>query len=100
MPASDMCDVIHYFFEVDNLGEENWLDAKVSMRRNIYRKLYDRPYTWKDGVSGSGSSSEYGTQEVGGDSSLRYEHKSYIPPTPFNPDAPNPFGAVLDAPLE
>jgi hypothetical protein len=28
-----------------------------------------------------------------------FKHKSYMPPTPMNADAANPFGSVLDAPL-
>ena len=100
MPAQDMLDVIHYYFETDSVGEKEMQDAKLSMRRTLYGQLYDRPYTWGNETGG-----EFGTQQVasgdtyGGGSAPQLTHKPYVPPTPVNAASPKPFGTVLDAPL-
>lgn len=99
MPAQDMLDIVHYFFESDSLGEKETQEAKAKMRHTIYGQLYDRSYTWGNDVE-----QEFGTQEVlgadgGGGGTSGLTHKSYIPPTPVNANAAKPFGSVLDAPL-
>lgn len=93
MDAADMCDVLHYFFEEDNIryssGEH--LDAVSAMRHSLYSELYGRSYDY--GVKGSktvGSPLQtYDTSAV----------KPYIPPTDFDENSANPFGGVLDAPI-
>jgi len=97
MPAQDMLDVIHYYFETDSVGEKEMQDAKLSMRRTLYGQLYERTYTWGNSSS---ADAEFGTQQVAsGSSSSELTHKPYVPPTPVNAASPKPFGTVLDAPL-
>jgi hypothetical protein len=101
MPAQDMLDVLHFYFETDNLGEKEEQEAKLKMRQRIYTQLYDRSYTWGDDTGGR----EFGTQEVAsgdvyaGGGQPKLTHKPYIPPTPVNANAAKPYGNVLDAPL-
>jgi hypothetical protein len=103
MPAQDMLDVLHYLFESDAIATEEEQDAKHRLRTTLYTQLYDRKYTWNVGRSSrdaSGSSREFGTQEVGSSAGTsELTHKPYIPPTPVNAASPNPYGNVLDAPL-
>jgi hypothetical protein len=97
-----MCDVVHYYFETDNIAEKEFQEAKVKMRTILYSQLYHRPYTWG---SDSGAAREFGTQEAAsgdlyaGGGEPRLTHKPYVPPTPVNANSAKPFGNVLDAPL-
>jgi hypothetical protein len=90
MEASDMMDVIHFFYEEDlhysNIEEARWLDAK---RKHIYKELYDEEYKYY-------STSDVADQEASEDGGAV---KPYVPPTEFDPERPNPFGSVLDAPI-
>ena len=97
MPAQDMLDVVHYYFETDTLTDKEMSDAKVKMRQTIYSQLYERPYTW--GNVGVGADREFGTQEVSSSGGERLTHKPYVPPTPVNANSARPYGGVLDAPL-
>ena len=103
-----MLDVLHYYFETECVGEKETLDAKKRMRRTLYGQLYGRTYRWGDDVGGE---AEFGTQSAdthyanataanrGVSGGPAITHKPYIPPTPVNADAHNPYGTVLDAPL-
>lgn len=86
-----MLDVIHYLYEEDlkytNVEEAQWMDAK---RKHIYKELYNEDYKY------------FSSREVADLSGAEADEnavKPYIPPTEFNPESSNPFGAVLDAPL-
>jgi hypothetical protein len=101
MPAQDMLDVLHFYFEGDILGEEQVQKAKQHMRHTIYTQLYKRPYTWMvDGMTTQRG--EFGTQEVGATGFHDQQpltHKGYTPPTQFDPTAKRPF-PMLDPVLE
>jgi hypothetical protein len=112
MPAQDMLDVVHYFFESDAVGEKEEQDAKRKLRGVLYNQLYDRPYTW--GADETGGTHEFGTQETASgemfsssqlltrdtvDGAPGLTHKPYIPPTPMDASSPKPFGNLLDEPL-
>ena len=102
MPAQDMLDVVHYFFESDNLAEKEVQDAKVKMRQVLYGQLYKRTYTWGSDT-GTSTADGWGGQEVGASpmhaANPVMTHKPYIPPTPVNAASGKPFGTALDAPL-
>ena len=105
LPAQDMFDITHYFFETDNLSTKEESDAKLDMRRMIYRELYGRPYKWMEGAStGEGgnasgqAANDFGSQEVNA-APKQLTHKPYVPPTPVDPTSALPYGNVLDAPL-
>lgn len=100
MAANDMLDVLHYYFEQDNVDEKEVAEAKAEMRTQLYGMLYERSYTW--GKSTSGSSHEFGTQEIGSDpmgAAPELTHKPYVPPTAVDPTAQRPYGTLLDPPL-
>ena len=87
MEASDMLDVVHYFLDEDmRYSSVEELKIHDSVRKNIFKTFYDTEYRY--GIPGDTPDS------VDSDAI-----KPYIPPTEVNPDAPNPFGAVLDAPI-
>lgn len=97
-----MLDVLHFMFEEDlrfSSGEE--AKAQSKMRTQLYG-LYDKPYNY--GASES-SGTTYGGRAYVPDDIDEFNvtpvdvKKSYIPPTKFNPESTNPFGSVLDAPL-
>lgn len=113
MPATDMLDVIHYFFEDDaNYSTAEQAKARTGMRTQIYENLYNT--TYKYGGDEDTSSTEGGvppTRDFGSidedeilDPINPFAKKSksvapYTPPTQLREDDVNPFGDVLDAPL-
>ena len=103
LEASDMLDVLHYLFEEDlAVTSSEQMDAKNKYRASIYRNFYDVSY--KYGSSSSNNNYDYGLDELDGpvnaQPNIAKTTKPYIPPTPFNPDSPNPFGGALrEAPL-
>ncbi len=93
MEASDMLDVLHYYFEEDTtyITQEHALYTD-SRRKHLYRLFYDTEYKY-------GSASESSTKSYMSDSGEEFTSKSYVPPTEFNPESGMPFGEILDAPL-
>lgn len=105
MNASDMLDVLHVFLEEDysNAVSAEQVDARKKVRQVIYKQFYERDLLW-------GSSEDNFSVDEPLDSKVDYSdvkpfdpkaatRKPYIPPTNFNPDAPQPFGRTIDAPL-
>lgn len=114
LDASDMLDVIHYFFEEDvryTTAEE--AKALDQLRTNLYRDLYDRPYKYaskpSSGFSTAGGSFDLepenpepvSQEEVKPFNPRQHKEptKSYIPATALTDDDADPFGGVLDAPI-
>ena len=104
-----MLDVIHYFFEEDTLrystGEH--AEAASKFRSSLYG-MYGT--TYKYAVANSGNSNSGGRKYVGKNEDFSFDDtlpgasnntvKPYIPPTQIDPDAADPFGGILDAPLK
>lgn len=106
-----MLDVVHYFFEEDStFVSQEHLETREGVRNKIYAEMYERPYKYFRGKTAS-SSGSYSGGISGGESfddsfedlspvdPLKPPTKGYVPPTDFDPERPNPFGGVLDAPL-
>jgi len=93
MEASDMLDVLHYYFEEDTtyITQEHALYTDTR-RKSLYRLFYETEYKY-------GSVSEGSTKSYTTDSGEEFTSKSYVPPTEFNPESGKPFGEILDAPL-
>jgi hypothetical protein len=101
LEASDMLDVLHYFFEDDTYySTEIAAETKNNLRVQLYESMYKKPYAYASKNSRPKSRSfddEDGfyedylsdTQAV----------KPYVPPTEFDPSSSNPFGNVLDRPV-
>lgn len=103
LDASDMLDVVHYFFEEDlraSSGEE--LEAISKVRQTIYQMLYKKDY--KSIFTSPESKYNMSTASDGpvppASTPPGAERKPYIPPTQFDPDTPAPFGEKIDAPLQ
>ena len=112
LAASDMVDVIHYFFEDDmNFTSGEQAEARSKSREKIYSTMYGRPYKYaiKDTKSQQNQFIDPDTIpfDDGPDLSgikpfdpVKEPTKSYIPATDFNPESANPFGGTLDAPMK
>jgi len=101
--ASDMLDVIHYFFEQDlRVSSQEELEANSKVRQELYRTLYKR--TYRSAFTSSDSKYNMSTASDGpvppASTPPGSERKPYIPPTQFDPDSPVPFGEKVDAPLQ
>lgn len=117
MEATDMVDVLHYFFEEDlAVASAEQMEARSNARSSVYRTLYGTTYKYemksKSGVNGSNTYAADGTtiptDGFFGDDDITpfdptnnvpKETKPYIPPTDMDADSPLPFGKTLDAPL-
>lgn len=93
MEASDMLDVLHYYFEEDTtyITQEHAM-YRDSRRKSLYKMFYETNYKY-------GSTGETTTKKYMSDTGEEFTSKSYVPPTEFDPDSSLPFGEVLDAPL-
>jgi hypothetical protein len=93
MELRDMLDVVHYFFEEDSrYSSAEEAEAVSSVRSALYGDMYGTSYRY-------GIKSKNGKSSAGDTYSDPDEVKPYIPPTQFDANAANPFGAVLDAPI-
>lgn len=92
MDASDMIDVFHYFFEEDALAvSEIHAETRSQIREGVYEKLYNTTYAYSSRRPDAPRQESWGVDSG--------DVKPYVPPTEFDPDAFNPFGSVLDAPI-
>jgi hypothetical protein len=109
MEASDMLDVIHFFFEEDSVyvSREDALSTS-EVRKNLYEKLYEKEYKYYiDPAEMDGKSKKGGRQYVADsdfvdtpfDPLSQGESKSFTPATQLKEDEYLPFGPVLDAPI-
>jgi len=97
MEASNMLDVVHFFFEEDyRYSTAEQAKAVEGLRSSLYETMYRTKYKYSTNNSGNSSRSFNGSGDFNFDSS---ETKPYIPPTDFNPDSGLPFGEVLEAPI-
>jgi hypothetical protein len=105
MEASDMLDVIHFFFEEDiKASSKEEHDSVTAVRNTLYSTFYGVEYKYGGSSSNSTgrayvSNSNYDFDDGLSEFSPAKAKKPYIPPTNVNPDSYLPFGDVLDAPL-
>lgn len=113
MEASDMVDIIHYYFEEDmNYSTAEQSEARTKTRENLYSKLYNRHYKYSQKTTPSTSrtyTEEYGditpesnvpNADIQPFNPKKQPTKAYVPPTEFDGSAQEPFGAILDSPLK
>lgn len=106
MEASDMLDVLHYFFEEDinRISTAEQSESVDGMRKGLYL-LYGKQYKYgtKDSSNAPAGRVYVGdTEEFSMDAPLdpsAQETKPFVPATDFNPESSMPFGGILDAPL-
>jgi hypothetical protein len=106
MEASDMLDVLHYFFEDDmNYSTGEQAEARDKTRSAVYRELYGSNYRYSIGANKdrtrASDPSDFTPEEDAAITPFETEKdtKPYVAPTPFDPTSAKPFGKVLDAPL-
>jgi hypothetical protein len=106
MDATDLVDVLHYFFEEDHVRYESSEHAESAskMRSRLYQDLYGRDFKYAIQANSSGTSGGRKYVSNGDDSDYddfgtNDQVKPYIPPTQFNPDSADPFNGALDAPI-
>ena len=105
MEVNDMLDVLHYLFEEDvNFINVEQLDSRNVMRKTLYKRVYNKTYSYGQSTSVSNDSTSYSDMSFDDNNSAMSSHseqiKPYTPPTNFNPDAENPFSGILrEAPL-
>jgi hypothetical protein len=114
MEASDMLDVLHYFFEDDLFySSVEQADGRDRSREAIYRDFYNSSYAYSTGASSNSASGgvnknfdnfEFTPEEeekiVPFDPlQKRKTVKPFIRPTNVNAAADQPFGDMLDGPI-
>ena len=102
MEASEMLDVIHYYFEEDShYVSEIQAETRNSLRESVYRDMYGRElrHLIKFGNKSKSSESNDLDDELLPFNTNRDEIKPFIPATEFEDDSIDPFGGLLDTPL-
>ena len=109
MEASDMLDVIHFFFEEDmNYASGEQAEGRSRSREILYQDFYGYKYPYPSARTGSsvyadGNVKNFNEHEdddaVVPFDPLKAPTKSFVPPTPVNASMSKPFGQVLDEPL-
>lgn len=114
LDASDMLDVLHYYFEEDtNHASSEQARIQSATRTHMYENLYNEKYKYgltEPSTEGAGTSSygDYGDPEDDDDyadddvepfNPRDQGTKAYTPPTKFDASSPTPFGQTLDSPL-
>ena len=120
MEASDMLDVIHYLMEEDfHIVSEESMKSRSGIRTSLYMDLYGVKYKYEyvdPKKARSPYQHSYVPEDDTPDTSLGYMDESqaakpftpremkpetipYTPATKFDPEAANPFGGILDAPM-
>ena len=109
MPADDMLDVLHYFFEDDQSGSSTpeQAQAKDAMRSSMYESLYGSTYQYASQPTALSPSVDSETTDSSTESDddinpMQQANnlvKAYQAPTQISSDSASPFGSVLDSPL-
>jgi len=112
MSASDMLDVIHYFFESDiSVSSSEQLEARDRSRSMIYRDFYGYEYEYAVPSSSRNASmsnvvgAPLNFEDVEDEKPIvpfdpmKRQTKPFIPATQGNAKSSQPFGALLDGPL-
>jgi len=107
MPASDMLDVIHYFFEDDlNYSTAEQAEARDKTRDSLYAELYNSTYRYSRQTSSgtyipsSEDDADATEEKMPEPFNPAQRTKAYVAPTNVDADAIKPFGNLLDAPME
>jgi hypothetical protein len=105
MELSDMLDVVHYFYEDDlNYASVEQAQMTDARRITIFKQLYGTEYKYasdevKNRAAGNSSTFDFDFDDTVPFDPTKAETKPYIPPTEVDGSSFNPFGDVLDAPI-
>lgn len=106
LDASDMLDVIHYFFEEDlNYSSKEQMDSVEAIRKIVYEEFYltkffldKNTYTYPDIDSSKKIKNNSFKDITPFDPNSKKSSKGYMPPTKFDSESSKPFGDLLDGP--
>lgn len=99
-----MLDVIHYFYEEDfNYASVEQAQMAEARRIAVFKELYNQEYkygsTKQSTKNGSSFAGQYDFDDPVPFDPTNAPTKPYVPPTEMDADAMDPFGGVLDAPV-
>ena len=97
-----MLDVIHYFYEDDlNYASVEAAQMAEARRISIFKQLYEVDYAYAstDSKNKTASSMDFDLDDPIPFDPANAPVKSYIPPTEVDASSNNPFGDILDAPI-
>ena len=99
-----MLDVIHYFYEDDlNYATVEQAQMAEARRVTIFKQLYDEDYKYvSTGTANKVNNGFAGQYDF--DNPIPFDPKKapvkpYFPPTQMEADDADPFGGILDAPI-
>jgi hypothetical protein len=105
MESSDMLDVIHYFYE-DDLNYASVEAAQMAEARRIcvFKEMYGVDYAYASASSKNKTANANANYDFDLDDPTPFDPtnapvKSFIPATEMDDNSYNPFGDVLDAPI-
>ena len=115
MEASDMLDVLHYFFEEDfRYATYEEARYKDEMRKHLYSNMYERSYDYvqtspetDDDYTGDSISdlkelpeaSEPEEEAINPFNPRAKNLKPFVPATEIDESSATPFGSILDEPI-
>lgn len=110
MEASDMLDVLHYFFEEDMYySSAEQADGRDRSREIIYRDFYNTSYPYasqrnSNTANGQGITRDFDSiedEEIVPFDPMQKQKviKPFIPPTAVDARSEQPFGSGLDGPI-
>jgi len=105
MELSDMLDVIHYFYEEDmNYASVEQAQMADARRITIFKQLYGTEYRYastesKNRLAASDSNFDFDFDDLAPFDPNNAETKPFIPATEVDENSHNPFGDILDAPI-
>lgn len=92
-----MLDVLHYLLDSDMTSPSSThAKTRDAIRSAMFSGMYGQKYNYA--VSDNSDSSggfDYDDEDFFRMPNVSNETKPYMPPTPFDPDAANPFGGAL-----
>jgi hypothetical protein len=103
MELSDMLDVIHYFYEEDlNYATVEQAQMSDARRVTLFKQLYGIEYKYaSEDVKNrtAGNSFDFDLDDPVPFDPANAKTKPFIPATQVDADSYNPFGSILDAPI-
>ena len=92
-----MLDVLHYLLDSDmTSASSTHAKTRDAVRVAVFNNMYGQKYQYAVSEGSEGSSGmDYDDEDAFHMPNVSNETKPYMPPTPFDPDAANPFGGAL-----
>lgn len=105
MELSDMLDVIHYFYEDDlNYATVEQAQMTDARRITVFKQLYGTEYKYasedvRNKTAGTSANFDFDFDDLTPFDPTNAETKPFVPATEMDGASSNPFGDILDAPI-